>query len=132
MTASDRVRLGRIAQIALAVKDLPRSIEFYRERLGLPFLFEAPGLAFFQCGEIMLMLSHPSSPEFDHPAAILYFEVADIESAHAALLSKDVSFIDNPHVVHRSPEMELWMAFFRDPDQNVLAIRMERKLGGTN
>lgn len=122
------LRLGPISQIALAVQDVARSVEFYRDRLGVPFLFEAPGLAFFQCGDIMLMLSRPSTPEFDHPSAILYFQVGDINAAHQALLQRGVPFMDAPHVVHRAPELELWMAFFRDPDQNVLAIRMTRKL----
>src|SRR5918993_1971489 len=119
--------LGPIAQIGIAVKDLARSIEFYRERLKLPFLFEAPGLAFFQCGDIMLMLSMPSAPEFDHPSAILYFRVEDIDAAYQALEDRGVPFIDRPHVVHRTAEMELWMAFFRDPDQNTLAIRMVKQ-----
>lgn len=127
MTVPSGVRLGRISQIALSVKDLGRAVQFYREKLGIPFLFEAPGLAFFQCGDIMLMLSLPSGPEFDHPAAILYFQVEDIEAAYQALLAREVPFIDSPHVVHRTPEYELWMAFFRDPDQNTLAIRAVRK-----
>jgi catechol 2,3-dioxygenase-like lactoylglutathione lyase family enzyme len=124
------VRLGPIAQIALSVQDVSRSTKFYRDKLRLPFLFDAPGLAFFQCGDIMLMLSRPSAPEFDHPSGVLYFQVDDITAAHQALLERGVPFIDAPHVVHRAPEMELWMAFFRDPDSNVLAIRMVRKPGG--
>ena len=130
MTESKEVRLGPIAQIAVRVKDVPRATEFYRDRLGLPFLFDAPGLAFFQCGDIMLMLSQPSSPEFDHPSAILYFQVEEISSAYQGLVRRGVPFIDPPHVVHRSSEMELWMAFFRDPDQNILAIREMRKPSG--
>lgn len=128
MNAPNPIRLGPIAQIAVVVKDMPRATGFYRDALGLPFLFEAPGLAFFQCGEIMLMLSQPSSPEFDHPSAILYFQVDDISAAYQALKGRGVSFIDTPHIVHADTEMELWMAFFRDLDQNVMAIRMTRNL----
>ena len=123
------MRLGPIAQIAVAVKDVPRATGFYRDQLGLPFLFDAPGLAFFKCGDIMLMLSRPSSPEFDHPSAILYFQVEDIAAAYQALVRRGVPFIDAPHVVHRDSQMELWMAFFRDLDQNVMAIRMVRQPG---
>lgn len=130
MSDSKQVQLGPIAQIAVRVKDVSRATEFYRDKLGLPFLFDAPGLAFFQCGDIMLMLSQPSTPEFDHPSAILYFQVEEISSAYQGLVRRGVPFIDPPHVVHRSSEMELWMAFFRDPDGNVLAIRMVKKLGG--
>jgi catechol 2,3-dioxygenase-like lactoylglutathione lyase family enzyme len=129
MNAPDPIRLGPIAQIAVVVKDVPRATGFYRDALGLPFLFDAPGLAFFQCGDIMLMLSHPGSPDFDHPSAILYFQVEDIAAAYQALVGRGVAFIDAPHVVHRDSQMELWMAFFRDLDQNVMAIREARKLG---
>ena len=130
MEGTEDIRLGPIGQIAVAVKDVPRATGFYRDQLGLPFLFEAPGLAFFKCGDIMLMLSQPSSPEFDHPSAILYFQVENISAAYQALVGRGVAFIDAPHVVHRDSQMELWMAFFRDLDGNVLAIRMVRKPGG--
>ena len=128
MDQSEEVRLGPIAQIAVSVKDVPRATGFYRDVLRIPLLFEAPGLAFFQCGEIMLMLSRPSSAEFDRPSAILYFQVEEIDLAYRALVERGVDFMDAPHVVHRAPEMELWMAFFRDIDGNVLAIRMEKRL----
>lgn len=128
MSDSTTVGLGAIAQIAVRVQDVPRATVFYRDRLGIPFLFDAPGLAFFRCGEIMLMLSHPSSAEFDHPSAILYFQVEDIAAAHAALAGRGVDFIDAPHVVHRDARMELWMAFFRDLDGNVFAIRQEKHI----
>ena len=128
MNGPEEIRLGVIAQIALSVKDVPQATAFYRDKLGLPFLFEAPGLAFFQCGGIMLMLSRPSSAEFDHPSAILYFQVEAIDQAYQALVGRGVEFIDAPHVVHRDAQMELWMAFFRDLDGNVLAIRERREL----
>jgi methylmalonyl-CoA/ethylmalonyl-CoA epimerase len=130
MTDTQQVGLGAIAQIAVRVRDVPQAVGFYRDQLGIPFLFEAPGLAFFQCGGIMLMLSRPSSPEFDHPSAILYFQVEEIDQAYRALVGRGVAFIDAPHVVHRDSSMELWMAFFRDLDGNVLAIRERRALGG--
>ena len=128
MSDSNQAGLGPIAQIAVRVRDVPQATAFYRDRLRIPFLFEAPGLAFFQCGTIMLMLSQPSSAEFDHPAAILYFQVEDIAAAYQALVERGVAFIDAPHVVHRDQVMELWMAFFRDLDGNVLAIRERREL----
>lgn len=121
--------LSRIAQIAVTVHDVGRAVKFYREQLGLPFRFEAPGLAFFQAGDIMLMLSLPSSPEFDHPGSILYFEVDQIDRAHRTLVERGVPFQDQPHIVHKAPDYELWMAFFTDPDRNTLAIREQRKTG---
>jgi catechol 2,3-dioxygenase-like lactoylglutathione lyase family enzyme len=121
-------RLSTISQVAVPVHDIARAIRFYREKLGLAFLFEAPGLAFFQCGDIMLMLSLPSSAQFDHPSSVLYFQVDDIDTAYQALLARGVGFVDQPHLVHRAADYELWMSFFRDPDDNTMAIRAVRKI----
>ena len=115
--------LREIGQIAVTVKNLPKAIDFYRNTLGLPFLFEAPNLAFFQCGTIMLMLSPPETPEFDHPASVLYFDVANIEGAWNSLRGRGVRFRDEPHVIHRTPDKTLWMTFFDDSEGNVLALR---------
>jgi len=118
--------IERIGQIALVFKNLPEAIAFYRDTLGLKFLFSAgPQLAFFDCGGVMLMFTHAERPEFDHPNSILYFNVADIASAHAALLAKGVKFENAPHVVARLPAFDLWLAEFRDPENNVLALRSE-------
>jgi len=114
--------LTDIGQIAIVVKDLPRATAFYREALGLQFLFEAPGLAFFQSGGVRLMLSGAETPEFDHPASILYFNVADILDAHRTLAGRGVHFRDNPHAVHKAGDRALWMAFFDDSEGNVFAL----------
>ena len=90
--------------------------------LGLPFLFQVPQMAFFQCGEVRLMLGIPSAPEFDHPSSIIYFRVADIEAAHQTLVSRGASFRSTPHLVHRAADHELWMAEFYDVDRNTLAL----------
>lgn len=117
--------LSRIGQIAVNAKDVDRAVAFYRDVLKLPFLFQAPGLGFFQCGETWLMLSPPSEPEFDHPSSILYFDVPDVDDAHAALAGRGVVFRDQPHLIHRDPAQgrELWMAFFQDTEGNTHAIR---------
>ncbi|HKK28474.1 MAG TPA: VOC family protein [Gemmatimonadota bacterium] len=119
--------LERIGQVAVRARDLEASVDFYRDALGLPLLFRAPpGLAFLKCGDLHLMLSAPESPEFDHPSSVLYFEVDDIETAYRVLGERGVVFLGEPHRVHRAEDHELWMAFFRDPDGNVLAIRARR------
>ena len=118
--------LQGIGQIAVRIKDLPRAVRFYREVLGLTYMFEAPGLAFFECGGVHLMLSGAESPEFDHASSVLYFDVAEIQVAYRELLGRGVSFRDEPHVVHRDGNRELWMAFFDDGEGNVFAIRCWR------
>jgi hypothetical protein len=101
-------------------------VRFYRDVLGLNYLFEAPGLAFFECGGVHLMLSGAESPEFDHASSVLYFNVEEIQVAYRELLGRGVSFRDEPHVVHRDGKRELWMAFFDDGEGNVFAIRCWR------
>ena len=118
--------LQSIGQIAVRAADLPRAVRFYRDVLGLGYLFEAPGLAFFQCGGVHLMLSGAEDPEFDHAASILYFDVAEIQQAYRTLLGRGVRFRDEPHVVHRAGDRELWISSFDDSEGNVFAIRCWR------
>ncbi len=127
MTASvtDQVALDRIGQIAIIVKDLARAVRFYRDTLGMRFLFEVPNLAFFDCGGVRLMLGAAEKPEFDHPGSVLYYKVADINATFAALKGRDVDFIDEPHLLAKMPDHDLWMVFFRDSEGNTLGLMSE-------
>jgi catechol 2,3-dioxygenase-like lactoylglutathione lyase family enzyme len=119
------VTLGSIGQIARPVHDVARAAGFYRDILGLTFLFSTPQLAFFDCAGIRLMLSLPSATEFDHPGSILYFRVPDISAAHDELAGRGVTFRGPPHRVARLPDHDLWLAFFDDLDGNTLALMSE-------
>jgi catechol 2,3-dioxygenase-like lactoylglutathione lyase family enzyme len=119
------VQLSQIGQIAVPVQDLAGAIEFYRDTLGIKFLFQVPGLAFFDCQGVRLMLSVPETPEFDRPGSVIYYRVADIEEAFGALSERGVEFIDEPHRVAEMQDHDLWMVFFRDPASNVLALMSE-------
>jgi predicted enzyme related to lactoylglutathione lyase len=121
-----QLRLGRIQQIALVQHDVAKAVPFYRDGLGLPLQFEVAGMAFFDAGGVRLMLTKPSAPEFDHPNSILYFEVADCAAAYAALTSRGVPFDDAPHLVGKTATHELWMAFCRDPERNLIGISEQR------
>jgi methylmalonyl-CoA/ethylmalonyl-CoA epimerase len=121
--------LSEIGQIAIIVHDLAAATAFYRDQLGMRLLFEAPNMSFFQCGSVRLMLGVPESPEFDHPSSIIYYRVADIDDAFRTLKGRGVSFLGEPHRVHRTAQSELWMAFFKDLDQNVLCLMQERPAG---
>jgi catechol 2,3-dioxygenase-like lactoylglutathione lyase family enzyme len=116
----------QIGQIAVAVKDLAGMTSFYRDTLGLPFLFEAPPhLVFFDCGGVRLMLTTPEKPEFDHPASIIYYKVVNIQESAAVLRSRGVTFEAEPHVIAKMPNYDLWMAFLRDPENNLIGLMSE-------
>lgn len=120
--------LQRIGQIAINVKDVGRARDFYRDVLGVSHLFDAgPTLSFFQLGEVRLMLGTAEKAEFDHPASILYLQVANIDAAYGELKQRGVEFEDQPHLVARLPDHELWMTFFRDSEANLLALMCEKR-----
>jgi catechol 2,3-dioxygenase-like lactoylglutathione lyase family enzyme len=119
------IGISKLGQVAINVHDVDRATAFYRDTLGLRLLFTAGALAFFDCGGVRLMLSRPEKPEFDHPSSTLYFTVPDIASAHRQMLSRGVHFEDAPHLIAKMPTHDLWMAFFRDPEQNLMALMCE-------
>lgn len=118
--------IERVSQVGVRVLDVERAVSFYRDVLGLPLLFQAPRLAFFQCGETRLFLSVSEAPQFDHPGSIIYYQVADLDQAYARLAGQGVAFQDGPHEVGRLGDRAVWMAFFEDPEGNLLAITSER------
>jgi methylmalonyl-CoA/ethylmalonyl-CoA epimerase len=124
------VRLSDIGQIAINVHDVDAATAFYRDTLSMQHLFNAPRMAFFQCGSVRLMLGIAETPEFDHPSSVIYYRVGDIGAAHRTLAGRGVVFEGEPHCVHRAADYELWLAFFRDPDRNFLALMEERKTTG--
>jgi len=116
-----------IGQIAIVVHDLQKSVEFYRDKLGLRFPYEFPGLAFFDCGGVRIMLSFPENAEFDHPASILYYKVADIHAAWRVLESRGVKLEHEPHVIAKMPDHDLWICAIRDPENNLVELMSEVK-----
>jgi len=116
--------LGQIGQIALTVSDIDRAVAFYRDSLGMRFLFQVPNLAFFDCDGIRLMLSPPEKAA-EGSSSVIYYKVADIQRAFETLASRGVSFEGKPHLIAKMPDHELWMAFFRDLDRNLLALMSE-------
>ena len=118
--------LDSIGQIHISVDDVPRAVAFYRDILGMKLLFEVPGqpMAFFDCGGIRLYLGRPESEEF-RSNALIYYNVDSIAGAYQTLQSRGVEFEAEPHLVHRTETTELWMAGFRDPDNNYVSLMSE-------
>lgn len=119
-----RFGLSAIAQVALNVHQVPRATAFYRDTLGLPLLLETPEMVFFQAGDIRLMLGVPEAEHAAH-SSIVYFKVDDIGAAYRELLQRGVEFTHEPRIVHRGQKTDVWLAFFHDPDHNVLALMSE-------
>jgi len=116
--------LSTIGQISITVTDVERAIAFYRDTLGIPFLFQVPNMVFFDCAGVRLMLAVSEKPG-EQFSSILYFEVPDIHAALEAMTSRGAAFEGEPHLVARLAGHDLWMAFFRDPDRNLLALMSE-------
>lgn len=128
MNTTAGIGISRVGQIAINVHDVERAAAFYQDKLGLKLLFKAPpGLAFFDCGGVRLMLTRPEKAEFDHPSSILYFAVADIQDAHGKMKEGGVHFEDEPHFIARMPDHDLWLNSFRDSEGNLMALMSEVK-----
>ena|SRR5580765_7055927 len=115
-----------IAQLMIPVDDFEKGVAFYRDTLGLRFLFAAPPqMAFFQCGTVRLLVGVLPSGQKAQRGSAIYFQVADIQSTYAELEGKGVRFLAPPHVVHRTAKSELLLSEFTDPDGNQLALMGE-------
>jgi methylmalonyl-CoA/ethylmalonyl-CoA epimerase len=115
-----------VGQVSVRIRDRARAVAFYRDVLGLRFLFEAPPqLAFFDCGGLRLMLAVPERPDLDYPGSVLYYRVADIARSAAALRAHGVVFEEEPKMIASLADHDLWIGAFRDSEDNLLALMSE-------
>jgi len=119
--------LGRLNQVHISVTDLERSVAFYRDVLGIAHQFTVAGqpMAFFASGDVRLYLGTPERPEFASKC-VLYFRVDDIDAEYKRLTDAGIAFLDNPRVVHRDADGELWMVFLVDPDGHQIGLMQQR------
>ena len=129
MAAADTIAITGIGQIAINCHDLKRATEFYRDTLGMNLLYEFPGLAFFDCGGVRLMLAEPEKKEFDHRASIIYYRVNDIQQSARSLTDKGVTLEHEPRVIAKMPDHDLWMFFVRDSEGNLVGLMSEVRNG---
>ena len=118
------MEISSIGQIAITIRELPRAVAFYRDILGFRLLFEVSGMAFFDIGGVRLMMTAPEKPEATY-SSILYYKTSDIRATATALEAKGVILESKPHMIAKMPDHELWMAFFRDSEGNVLGLMSE-------
>ncbi|KQL51231.1 glyoxalase [Heyndrickxia shackletonii] len=117
--------IQKIGQIGVNAKDFERAVQFYKDVLELPLLFNTDSLAFFDCNGVRLLLSLPESEEFAKTSSVIYYQVEDIKEHYNQLLDKGVQFIDEPHVVAKMGQVETWMVFFKDTEDNILSLMSE-------
>ena len=123
-TPASTVHFEKIGQIALSVTDISRARDFYGNTLGMRFLFDAGNLAFYQCGDIRLMISAGDGAE-PGGGTIIYFKVEDIHTVYQTLIARGVAFVYKPHLIAKMPDHDLWMVFLKDPDGNLLGVMCE-------
>jgi methylmalonyl-CoA/ethylmalonyl-CoA epimerase len=112
-----------IGQLLIPIEDFDRGTAFYRDTLGLTFLFAAPPqMAFFMCGPVRLLVGVTPPGQKAQRGSAIYFQVKDIKGVFASLKANGVTFLAEPHIVNRTPKSELWLAEFNDPDGNQLAL----------
>ena len=126
MPALAPTTITALGQVALTVRDVAASTAFYRDRVGLPYLFGAgPSLAFFAVGPTRLMLSGMDGELVPGGGTVLYMKCEDIIATHADMQARGTRFVDAPHLVASMPDHDLWMCFFRDPDQHLWGLMAE-------
>lgn len=117
-----------IGQVAITVSDVGKALAFYRDVLGLRFLFSAgPDLAFLMAGDVRIMLTTPQGHGAPGANSVLYFMVTGIEQAHAGLLARGAANERAPRLTAKMPDHELWIGFVRDPDGNLVGLMEERR-----
>ena len=125
MTAA---KISTIGQIAITVSDVDQALIFYRDQLGLDFLFSAgPNLAFLSADGIRIMLSTPQGAGTVGGNSILYFKVSDIEAVHASVVARGAKNERTPQLAAKMPDHELWTGFLRDPDGNLVGLMEEKR-----
>ena len=129
MSDTPATKFGELGQVSFAVTDMERAVVFLRDKVGLPFLFQISpdGLAFFMLGSVRLMVTKPEGKAAAGANSTLYLKVPDIDASVAELTARGVVFDDEPHLIAKMPDHELWMAFFRDPDGSLLGLMCEKR-----
>ncbi len=122
---TNKFGLSQIGQIAVSVNDLERATAFYRDKLGMKYLFTANGMAFFDSNGIRLMLARLNKTESDHKSSVIYFKVNDIQEGYKTLSERGVRFEETPELAAKTEKFNLWLACFKDSENNNLCLMSE-------
>ena len=122
-----KVQLSDIGQISITVNDVNKVLPFYRDILGLRFLFSpGPELAFLAAGKIRIMITTPQGAGEAGANSVLYFKVNDIEAIHAAIIANGAVNERSPQLAAKLPDHDLWLGFVRDPESNLIGLMEEK------
>jgi len=117
-----------IGQVALTVSGIDTALPFYRDVLGLSFLFSpGPNLAFLAAGSVRIMLTTPQGAGTIGANSILYFKVNDIETSYGAITERGAQPERAPQLTAKLPDHDLWIGFVRDPDGNLVGLMEEKR-----
>lgn len=114
--------ISGFAQIAIASADPHTLAVYYRDVVGLPFLFEAGGMHFLQAGPSRLMIYGADAQHSVKGGAIVYLEASDWSAAEAKLEANGAAFAHGAQVVMKEPGRELALRPFTDPEGHKLAL----------
>lgn len=117
--------IQKVGQIGIPVKNLQNAVAFYQDALGLTLLFQTDSMAFFECNGLRLLLSLPEKEKYANSSSVIYFQVKNIKETYQDLIGKGVPFIDEPHLIAKLGQTETWMTFFKDTEENTLALMSE-------
>ncbi|GGX09615.1 VOC family protein [Undibacterium macrobrachii] len=121
-------KVSDIGQIAITVSDVSQALVFYRDVLGLEFLFSpAPTLAFLRAGSVRIMLSTPQGAGPVGANSVLYFKVNQIENVFNAIVQRGAQVERPPQLAAQMPDHALWIGFVRDPDGNLVGVMEEKR-----
>ncbi|MCR3905565.1 MAG: VOC family protein [Tenericutes bacterium] len=122
------MKINKVGQIAIPIRDMKRAIEFYENVLGLKLLFKTDQLGFFDCDGVRLLLALPEKESNDYLSSIIYYQVDDIHLSYDELLNRGVQIVQKPHIIAKTNNIETWMTFFKDSEGNTLALMSENKI----
>lgn len=115
-----------LGQVAITLADVGKAVAFYRDILGLTFLFSPnENLAFLQAGDVRVMLSTPQGQGEPGKNSPLYFKVTSITETHAAMVAQGATDERAPALVAPMSDHDLWMGFLRDPEGNLVGLMEE-------
>ena len=118
--------ISQIGQVRVPVRDLKSAMEFYRDILGLKFLFDDTQTAFFECSGVRLVLEVDSKGGNATVGPHVSFQVSDIQEEYERLTARGVRFEAGPRRSPQPADTEPLPISFYDSEGNMLGLVSEK------